>query len=267
MKEIINIPSFCLYTSDFIYGENELTKYGLSIYNKLSEDQLYILNRFTEVHFLIYCEKDITNHYSIAKFKKGSYSSIEFNVNKAQGETGIRTTDKLKEILLTPGKIDIKNIIRKELNNYFGKNDCNKLSSYKLRKEFIFDLVRIKDGLKAIDLSKNTGYQSNNCDVGSDININDFARSLDSRILPYHTCILSHELIERALLELDVKSYSILSVFYFPERKSKYPTHYKYYSMLKDSTEKRNYSKAWRFKEEALNNLISNILYLEDKIV
>lgn len=266
MKEVINIPNFCLYTNDFIYGENELTKYGLSIYNKLSEDQIYILNRFPEVHFFIYCEKDITKYYAIAKFKKGDFLSIDFNVNKAQGETGLRSTDKLKEILLTPGAIDIKSILRKELNNYFGKNDCNKLSSYKLRKDFIFDLVRIKEGLKSRDLSQNTGYQSNNCDVGADININDLVKSLDSKVLPFHRCNLYHQLIERALLELDEKSYSVLSVFYFPERKSKYPTHYRFYSMLKDSAEKRNYYKAWRFKEEALNNLIANILYLEDKV-
>lgn len=265
------IPSLILYTPEFIIDDLELFKYGQTIINQLSDHVKYMIDRFPEFHFNIYSNTNVSiEPYAIAVFQKGLFSHIFFNLKKAQGKLGIRETDKLSDILnMKINNFNIKDLVKKELNNYFGKadktdktdnlieNKSNKYKpSYKRQNDFSFDLVRLKDGLKAINPNHRNLYQLNKCDAGEGININEFARSLDATALPFHRCTINFDIMHSSINTLDSRYFSVLSVFYFPERKSKYPQEFKKINTLKDS----NYQKAWRQKDKSLDALIDNIL-------
>ncbi len=263
------IPSLILYTPEFIIDDLELFKYGQTIINQLSDHVKYMIDRFPEFHFNIYSNTNVSiEPYAIAVFKGGLFSHIFFNLKKAKGKLGVRETNKLSDILnMRIDNFNVQYLVKKELNNYFGKAkakdhllDTNTLeyskSSYRLQKDFSIDLVRLKDGLKAINPTHRNLYQLNKCDAGEDININEFARSLDATALPFHRCTINFDIMQSSINTLDSKNFSILSVFYFPERKSKYPQEFKKINTLKDI----NYQKAWRQKDKSLDALIDNIL-------
>ena len=270
--------SLNLYTIDFIINETDLINYGLKIYDSLSDHVRYLVNKFPEYYFYIYSHTQCTiDPYAIAVFRHGEFSEIFFNLNKSKGSLGVRETNKLKDIIEIKIKdFSIESLVKKELNNYFGKAkpkdhllDKNNLeysnSSYKLQKDFSIDLVRLKDGLKAINPSIRNLYQLNKCSAGEDININEFARSLDSVALPFHRCTIEFKTMQSSINNLSSKYFSILSAFYFPERKCKYKEEYQSILRLKDD----NYKKAWKLKDKSLIALIDNIMniqYLESEI-
>lgn len=270
--------SLILYTSDFIINEADLMNYGLNIYNTLSDHVKYLVNKFPEFYFYIYSNTQSSiDPYAVAVFKNGKFSEIYFNLNKAKGKLGVRETNKLKDIIeMRIDNFNIEHLVKKELNNYFGKVkpkeyilDKQELeyskSSYKLQKDFSIDLVRLKDGLKAINPSIRNLYQLNKCSACEDVNINEFARSLDAVALPFHRCTIEFKTMQSSINNLSSKYFSILSAFYFPERKCKYQQDYKTIVRLKDE----NYKKAWSLKEKSLKALIDNIMniqYLESEI-
>lgn len=263
----IDLLEFPLFTKSFILDETELQDYGNNLINILSDDQIKLMRRFKRTIYSIYSNEVITKYpYAIAIFNRDKLESIEFNLNKSIGETGLRITKKLKNVLNMKESINFnfRNLIRDELNNYFGKGE-DFTTKYKSQSNFIIDLIKLKDSLKAIDLSKNTGYQANTNDAGADININDFVRSLDSKALPFHRLEIDYSVIQKALESLSKKNYSILQLFYFSDRKAKYNATYLELELLREN----NYHKAWKLKNSSIFSLIDNICniqYLESEL-
>lgn len=263
----IDLLEFPLFTKSFILDETELKDYGKNLINILSDDQIKLMRRFKRTIYSIYSNEVITKYpYAIAIFNYDKLESIEFNLHKFEGATGLRVSTRLKDVLDMKLDIDFnfRKMIRDELNNYFGKTD-NHTSKYKSQSNFTIDLVRLKTSLKAIDLSENSGYQANTNSFGADINIDEFIRSLDSKTLAYHRLDIDFMIIEKSLNALSQEYYSILQLFYFSDRKAKYKKKYEELEDIKES----NYDKAWKIKNNAIYSLIDNICniqYLENEI-
>lgn len=263
----IELLEFPLFTKSFILNEKELKNYGDNLINTLSDDLIKLMRKFKKTIYSIYSNQEITKYpYAIAVFEYDKLVDIYFNLNKFEGATGLRITKRLKDILDMKLDIDFnfRQMIRNELRNYFGKTE-NNTSKYKSQSNFTIDLVRLKTSLKAIDLSRNTGYQANTNSFGVDIHIDEFIRSLDSKTLAYHRLDIDFLIIEKSLNALSQEYYSIFQLFYFSDRKAKYKKKYDELEDIKESS----YDKAWKIKNNAIHSLIDNICniqFLESEI-
>lgn len=264
--KIIDTLSFCLYTKDFIIHVQDLEKYARDISNIIEGHRMLLMERFKYTHFYIYHESEFSiEPYAIVEYQGVLYSDCYFNLKKAQGNTGLRITNKLKDVIdMKIEGVNIKNIVRDELKNYFGKG-TGTTSSYKLNKPFEFDLVRLNDSLKAITPDTRKLYQLNKNPVGDDININEFTRSLDSKVLPFHRCSIAFDIMHTSINTLSKDFYSMLNLLYFPEREPKYKSVYN--QLEKERSE--DHSKTATNKRKALIALIDNIMntqYIKDSI-
>lgn len=270
------VLEFALWTKDFILQSEDLKVYAENLINTLSEDLKKIMTLHEKTIYNIYSHNVPTiEPYARVIYELDQLKDYYFNFNRFQGLIGIRETNKLKDIIdIKVNDFNVEKLVKDELNNYFGKvkkrdylyskDSLEYYSSYKLQNDFSIDLVRLKDGLKTVLPSHRNIYQLNKCSVG-EININEFARSLDSKVLPFHRCTINFNTMQKSINSLNSELFCALSVFYFPERVCKYKREFKKLQDLKES----NYKKVWELKEKSLVALIDcimNIQYLESEI-
>jgi hypothetical protein len=122
------------------------------------------------------------------------------------------------------------------------------------------------DGAKGINYEINSGFDSNKCDIGSDINNYILLRSLDADALPFHTCVIERKIILDALYSLNPISLGILEAWYELNL-----TANKDISEITDeilefrySDNERLYKRAWNLRQSALKKLIKNIIKIQD---
>ena len=171
--------------------------------------------------------------------------------------------------------------VLKALNEYFGKvtfGDGKKVirpielsRSYFLRSKkennpFVFSIARVIDGSKGINYEINSGFDSNRCDLGADINNYILLRSLDADLIPFHTCVISRSIILEALNNLNPYWIGILEAWY----ELNFTSNKDVNNITEDILNKRYssdpvlYKIAWNLRQSALNKLIKNIIKIQD---
>lgn len=242
-------------------------------YKKFSKNLREFISEKEEFKLFFYEKTNINNILAKLSFKFGEIINIQFSISKSKGEIGERITYYLKDMPLDS--------VISALNEYFGKvsfKDGKKirmtielsrsyfLKSKKDNKPFIFSIARVTDGAKGINYSMNSGFDSNKCDLGADINNYILLRSLDTDILPFHTCIIDRNIVIEALNSLDIYSIGVLEAWYELNLTSN-----KDISRITDKILDKRYSnnpslykKAWNLRQSALNKLIKNIIKIQD---
>lgn len=242
-------------------------------YRKFSSQLRELINTIEDMTIIFHEFNNISNVICEMCLKFGEIKDIRFNIKKALGEIGERTTYYLKDMPLESAI--------SALNEYFGKASFREgrkiikpidlsrsyfLRSKKDNKPFIFSIARVIDGAKGINYAMNSGFETNRCELGSDINNFILLRSLDADTLPFHTCVIDRNTIIEALEALDIYSIGVLEAWYELNLTSN-----KDVSRITEKILDRRYSddctlykRAWNARRKALKELVYNIIKIQD---
>ena len=242
-------------------------------YKKFSKNLREFISEKEEFKLFFYERTNINNILAKLLFKFGEIIDIQFSISKAKGSAGERITYYLKDMP--------REEVLKALNEYFGKvtfGDGKKVirpielsRSYFLRSKkennpFVFSIARVIDGSKGINYEINSGFDSNRCDLGADINNYILLRSLDADSIPYHTCVIDRSIILEALNNLNPYWIGILEAWY----ELNFTSNKDVNNITEDILNKRYssdpvlYKIALNLRQSALNKLIKNIIKIQD---
>lgn len=263
IKELY-IPAFSDFEKSSELLRNHYKKFSKNLREFISEKE----------EFILYFYLEITNNV-LAKvsLKFGEIIDIQFSISKSKGEAGERVTYYLKDMP--------KEETLKALNEYFGKvtfNDGKKIirtielsRSYFLRSKknnnpFVFSIARVIDGAKGINYEINSGFDSNRCDLGSDINNYILLRSLDADVIPFHTCVIGRDVILEALNSLEPFYIGVLEAWYDLNLTSNKDINEttEWIMDKRYSGDDSLYKKAWNVRQSALSKLIKKIIKIQD---
>jgi len=230
----------------------------LKVLKNINSDNLDIIksNEYCQVYFY---DNDASKPFALATYVDGVMMAKNFIITKNNLAIGVRET---KEIIDISNKYDL--VIQRALNDYFGKDkSIHELgkSAFRRRENFVIDLNRVTDGLKAKKISKLKAYQLNICNVNQEIP--SFLLSRVENKEKFTRLVIEFDVLNRALNTLDIQYYSVLAVWFFPERPSKNNTIQLAASRLKNSQISAKRQTSRRNKETALNALIENISYTQ----
>lgn len=251
-------------------------------YKTIDEVNTKVVNKIRKI---IYINSVVGEAY----FVNGELVSCDlFPLKKAEGLPGERITKFLadmpdKDILIALDEFFGKT---KKVTNLKDRSEDRKIkesvSQYLLGKPLYFNFVRLGDGVKAIAYDNHVGStivddiekhltavtpQRNKCELGSDIPEHLLERSLDSSIVPYHSCKIPFKTMQLALHMLDPESFAWIATWYFPheELTKDLDRLRKTFKYLKNHSDKRDYNKAWRAKNEALDKLAQTIMIIQTR--
>ena len=213
-------------------------------------------NEYCQVYFY---DNDASKPFALATYVDGVMMAKNFIITKNNLAVGVRET---KEIVNISNKYDL--VIQKALNDYFGKDkSVHELgkSAFRRRENFVIDLNRVSDGLKAKKISKLKAYQLNICNVNQEIP--SFLLSRVENKEKFTRLVIEFDVLNRALNTLDIQYYIVLAVWFFPERPARNNSIQLSASSLKNSKIPCKREKSRYDKDNALNALIENISYTQ----
>lgn len=258
-------PVFLSVPSNF----NSTTRNVISFYENIDSLQMSKIKKLRDVKLTLFDENNINKIFAEILIKDGELSSIDIAVKKINNQES-EITYFLKDI---QPKYSIQ-----ALNEYFGKvinkksreyqkqktenkdkNNEITLSSYQRENDFIFDIKRYENNLKAVQYSHTSFIRSSTTNNKMDKLVIDKIYS----DIKYHQCKINREIIKRAIENLDFNDSVTLSAWYKIGINNNSKEFIRAVNKIKNCKKSNNnalYQKEYRNRKRSLYSLVDEII-------
>lgn len=252
---------------------NSTTRNIIAIFDNLHLIQKMSIKKLGDVKLILFDENNINKIFAEAVIINGELSTIDINVNKINSQES-QITYYLKDIA--------DDYTIQALNEYFGKVINKKSRNYTDEKkdkkdkeiqdkkenlknsfvrgnDFIFDIERYSDGLKAVQYSHFGFVRSSGAESLRDKLL---IKKIDSKI-KYHQCKINRDIIVKAIESLCFDDLVVLSAWYkigININSKEFNRAVNKIKVNKKSNNNALYQRAYRNRKRSLYSLVEQII-------